>query len=121
MPKNCCHNREQLLQRARRSAEECWSGRRSWSHPRRRWHEAVHTSHSCCCPPCPPGCETDLDGVLEALARQNQLLLDILGAVNALSAAVLSIQSPCEKSPRLPRLFSDNILNLRNFLLSQAV
>ena len=34
-----------------------------------------------------------LDCVLEALARQNQLLLDILGAVNALSAAVRSIQS----------------------------
>ena len=47
----------------------------------------------CCCPSYPTGYEVNLDGVLEALARQNQLLLDILGAVNALSAAVLSIQS----------------------------
>ena len=46
----------------------------------------------CCCPPA--GWR-----VLEYLARQNQLLLDLLGAVNGLTAAVLSIQArlPAEK------------------------
>ena len=50
-----------------------------------------------CC--CPPAGWTELDGVLEYLARQNQLLLDLLGAVNGLTAAVLSIQArlPSEK------------------------
>ena len=56
-------------------------------------HEAVHTPHLLLSPRLSPGAPPELDGVLEALARQNQLLLDILGAVNALSAAVLSIQS----------------------------
>ncbi|WP_191399570.1 hypothetical protein [Flavonifractor sp. An306] len=94
MPKNCCHNREQLLQRARRSAEELLE-RQEELEPSQEEMAMKRYIHPipCCCPPCPPGCETDLDGVLEALARQNQLLLDILGAVNALSAAVLSIQS----------------------------
>ena len=41
----------------------------------------------------PPAAGPELDGVLEALARQNQLLLDLLGAVNGLTAAVLSIQA----------------------------
>ena len=41
----------------------------------------------------PPAAGPELDGVLEALARQNQLLLDLLGAVNGLTAAVLSIQT----------------------------
>lgn len=50
-----------------------------------------------CC--CPTADWTELDGVLEYLARQNQLLLDLLGAVNGLTAAVLSIQArlPAEK------------------------
>lgn len=34
-----------------------------------------------------------MDRVLEELARQNQLLLDLLGAVNSLTAATLSIRS----------------------------
>ena len=34
-----------------------------------------------------------LDRILEALACQNQLLVELLGAVNALTAATLSIQS----------------------------
>ena len=46
--------------------------------------------------PCPwysPTWGGELDGVLEALARQNQLLLDLLGAVNGLTAAVLSVRA----------------------------
>lgn len=35
----------------------------------------------------------NLDWVMEAMARQNQLLVDLLGAVNALTAAVLAIQN----------------------------
>lgn len=34
-----------------------------------------------------------MDRVLEELARQNQLLVELLGAVNALTAATLSIRS----------------------------
>ena len=41
--------------------------------------------------PAPPGPEA-LDRVLECLAGQNQLLVELLGAVNGLSAAVLSIR-----------------------------
>ena len=37
--------------------------------------------------------EERLDRILEALACQNQLLVELLGAVNALTAATLSIQS----------------------------
>lgn len=92
---NCCHNRQQqLLKRARRAAEELLD-RQEELEPcqdevamKRYIHPIPY-----CCPPCPTGCEPDLDGVLEALAHQNQLLLDILSSVNALSAAVLSIQS----------------------------
>ena len=74
---NCCHDR---AQGADLPLEE---------EPMKRYIHPI-----CCCPPRPSDCcEPDLDGVLEALARQNQLLLDILSAVNGLSAAVLSIQS----------------------------
>ena len=47
------------------------------------------------CPgPAPaPGGGPYMDRVLEELARQNQLLVELLGAVNALTAATLSIRS----------------------------
>ena len=94
MPKNCCHNREQLLQRARRAAEELLE-RQEELEPSQEEMAMKRYIHPipCCCPPHVPEYGAGLDEVLEALARQNQLLLDILGAVNALSAAVLSIQS----------------------------
>ena len=93
---SCCHNRAQVLDRARRAAEELLTRREEeqdlpLKEPMKRYIHPI-----CCCPPCPvcpPGDPPELDGVLEALARQNQLLLDILSSVNALSAAVLSIQS----------------------------
>lgn len=44
-----------------------------------------------CAWPQPPAAG-DLDRVLEELERQNQLLLDLLGAVNSLTAAALSIR-----------------------------
>ena len=45
-------------------------------------------------PPEPSGqAAVELDHVLEALARQNQLLIELLGSVNALTAAALSIQN----------------------------
>lgn len=37
--------------------------------------------------------QAGLERVLECMACQNQLLVDILGAINALTAAVLSTQS----------------------------
>ena len=93
MSNRCC-DREQALIRARRRAEELL-GRDleeelpQCEEPMKRYIHPI----PCCCPLCPPAGPADLDGVLEALARQNQLLLDILSSVNALSAAVLSIQS----------------------------
>ena len=51
--------------------------------------------------PCgrPPAGRPGVGRGLEYLARQNRLLLDLLGAVNGLTAAVLSIQArlPAEK------------------------
>ena len=44
-------------------------------------------------PPWPPPGGGGLDRVLEELARQNQLLVELLGAVNSLTAATLSIRS----------------------------
>ena len=44
-------------------------------------------------PPWPPPGGEGLDRVLEELARQNQLLVELLGAVNSLTAATLSIRS----------------------------
>ena len=92
---SCCQTREQVLDRARRAAEELRARRaregalEEAEEPMKRHIHPI----PCCCPPYPPAGPADLDGVLEALARQNQLLLDILSSVNALSAAVLSIQS----------------------------
>lgn len=46
------------------------------------------------CPgPAPTPGGPAMDRVLEELARQNQLLVELLGAVNALTAATLSIRS----------------------------
>lgn len=46
------------------------------------------------CPrPAPAPGGPAMDRVLEELARQNQLLVELLGAVNALTAATLSIRS----------------------------
>ena len=92
---NCCHNsRSQVLDRARRAAEELLARREAQDLPLEEEPMKRYIHPICCCPPaCPPGDPPELDGVLEALARQNQLLLDILSAVNGLSAAVLSIQS----------------------------
>lgn len=43
--------------------------------------------------PAPQDSGAGLDRVLEELTRQNQLLVDLLGAVNSLTAATLSIRS----------------------------
>ena len=43
--------------------------------------------------PAPTPAGEGTDRILEELARQNQLLMDLLGAVNALTAATLSIRS----------------------------
>ena len=51
----------------------------------------IHCSGHTASLPAPP-VQASLDRVLEALAEQNQLLVDLLGAVNALTAATLSIQ-----------------------------
>lgn len=51
-----------------------------------------------CWSPCPWPAQSQehspgMDRVLEELTRQNQLLVELLGAVNALTAATLSIRS----------------------------
>lgn len=89
---NCYHSREQALQRARRTADTL-ARQLEEDLPREEGMKRYIHPIPCCCPPHVPEYGAGLDEVLEALARQNQLLLDILGAVNALSAAVLSIQS----------------------------
>ena len=53
-----------------------------------------HPICPCTPPSTAPGLEGGLDCVLEALARQNQLLTELLGAVNGLTAAVLARQGP---------------------------
>ena len=62
--------------------------------PAQREEPMKRHPHPIPCPadcPAPPGAEA-LDRVLEELACQNQLLLDLLSAVNGLTAAVLSIR-----------------------------
>ncbi len=45
------------------------------------------------CPAVPCGCEQEtLERILEVLSGQNQLLVDILGAINSLTAAMLAAQ-----------------------------
>lgn len=56
----------------------------------RRYAHPIHLSCPCARPPAE---DQAMDRVLEELTRQNQLLLDLLGAVNALTAAALSIRS----------------------------
>lgn len=56
-----------------------------YAHPIPCWSSPVWAS--------PPAGGGDMDRVLEELTRQNQLLMDLLGAVNSLTAATLSIRS----------------------------
>ena len=84
-----------MLDRARRAAEELRARRtregalEEAEEPMKRYIHPI----PCCCPGWSAGSGVELDGVLEALARQNQLLLDLLGAVNGLTAAVLSVRA----------------------------
>ncbi len=49
-----------------------------------------------CAADCPSAADAGaMDRILEELACQNQLLLDLLSAVNGLTAAVLGIQGRC--------------------------
>ena len=57
--------------------------------PMKRYAHPIPYCIDCPTPPSADG----LDRILEALACQNQLLVELLGAVNALTAATLSIQS----------------------------
>jgi len=58
--------------------------------PMRRWsHEIPAPTASCPCPR-PEADGERLDRVLEELRCQSQLLVDLLGAVNALTAALLA-------------------------------
>lgn len=59
----------------------------------KRYIHPVPCRGSCPGPAPAPGGPAALDRVLEELARQNQLLVELLGAVNALTAATLSIRS----------------------------
>ncbi len=48
--------------------------------------------YACSCP-APAGDTALLERMLETLTEQNQLLVDLLGAVNALTAATLGVQA----------------------------
>ncbi len=54
--------------------------------PMRHWPHPITTPTACGCEAKPSG---DLGQVLELLSTQNQLLVDLLGAVNSLTAALL--------------------------------
>jgi len=54
--------------------------------PMRCWPHPIATPTACGCESKPTG---DLGQVVELLSAQNQLLVDLLGAVNSLTAALL--------------------------------
>ena len=59
----------------------------------KRYSHPIPCWGSCPWPSSPPEHGQNMDRVLEELTRQNQLLVELLGAVNALTAAILSIRS----------------------------
>lgn len=84
--------REELRAQTETSAE---------SEPMRRWPHTIPMAETACCSGCSScACCADeetaaiLTQVLEKLQYQNQVLTDLLSAVNSLTAAVL-----CQKAP----------------------
>ena len=73
----------------RRMARQRLEGAPLEEEPMKRYAHPIPYCIDCPTPPSADG----LDRILEALACQNQLLVELLGAVNALTAATLSIQS----------------------------
>ena len=79
-----------ILAQGRQLALERLGGARApEEEPMKRYAHPIPYCIDCPTPPPADG----LDRILEALACQNQLLVELLGAVNALTAATLSIQS----------------------------
>ena len=77
-----------LAQGRQLARERLESARAPREEPMKRYPHPIPCPADC---PAPTGAEA-LDRVLEELACQNQLLLELLSAVNGLTAAVLSIQ-----------------------------
>ena len=77
-----------IIAQGRRMARQRLEGAPLEEEPMKRHPHPIPCPADC---PSPPGAEA-LDRVLEELACQNQLLLELLSAVNGLTAAVLSIQ-----------------------------
>ncbi|MFR2331731.1 MAG: hypothetical protein ACLS63_01820 [Flavonifractor plautii] len=77
-----------IIAQGRRMAASGWRAPLE-EEPMKRYAHPIPYCIDCPTPPPADG----LDRILEALACQNQLLVELLGAVNALTAATLSIQS----------------------------
>ena len=78
-----------IIAQGRRMARQRLEGAPLEEEPMKRYAHPIPYCIDCPTPPPADG----LDRILEALACQNQLLVELLGAVNALTAATLSIQS----------------------------
>lgn len=69
--------------------------------PMRRWPHPIPTSATCPCPSCCPCTDEEtsaaLTQALEKLQYQNQVLTDLLAAVNSLTAAVLCLKAGGDK------------------------
>ena len=78
-----------IIAQGRRMARQRLEGAPLEEEPMKRYAHPIPYCIDCPTPPSADG----LDRILEALACQNQLLVELLGAVNALTAATLSIQS----------------------------
>ncbi|MFR4561662.1 MAG: hypothetical protein ACLT5P_10940 [Flavonifractor plautii] len=81
-----------IIAQGRRMARQRLEGAPLEEEPMKRYAHPIPYCIDCPTPPPADG----LDRILEALACQNQLLVELLGAVNALTAATLSIQSRSE-------------------------
>ncbi len=79
-------------QQARQRAAAILAQSRPAEPAMKRYAHPIPCWGGCPMPPPAQGGE-GMDRVLEELVRQNQLLLDLLGAVNSLTAATLSIRS----------------------------
>lgn len=77
-------------QEARQRAAAILAQSRPTEPPMKRYAHPIPCWSGC---PMPPPSAEGMDRVLEELVRQNQLLMDLLGAVNSLTAATLSIRS----------------------------
>lgn len=96
-----------IIAQGRRMARQRLEGAPLEEEPMKRYAHPIPYCIDCPTPPPADG----LDRILEALACQNQLLVELLGAVNALTAATEYPEPP---------LSSYRFVKFANFLLSDG-